>query len=206
MIIANVIRLVRWLFGRHVQSAYMYTQRSERAMRTLWTIAFLYAMYNGSPASMSHGLWSLTKWLWDQYRVGAIQLFWFTVFIAIIFAVAVSIGSFMERRWRLAWTQASIRLLSGMTLVVTIGVGVVVAVTGHIFDWTAWDYWLAFQWTWQIPAGYFVGTGLSWSIKDRQLAGVVPVTPHQSEDGQPVLVEDVHHQPQDQTAPPPPHH
>jgi len=82
---------------------------------------------------------------------------------------------FMVRRWRLARTQTSLLLLSLLTLAVVILIGVPVALAQQYLGLTPRGILIACTWLWQIPAGFFVGTGLSWSIRDRQIAGVYSV-------------------------------
>jgi len=142
----------------------------QRAQRTLLTIAFFYALYNPTPYNLLNGfaLWALTVLSWNSTFWMAIQGVVFTV-------VVLALAAFMIRRWQLTKTQANLPILAIMTLALKLALIVIVALIGRYFAFTWENYWTAAQWTWQIPAGFFIGTGLSWSIKDRQLSGVVAV-------------------------------
>lgn len=151
-------------------SLLQYTTRLERFRRTLLTIGFFYLILNGSALSIGGASRYAAVWLWHN-ATG----FWMFIGYAMLAAVLIALSAYMERRWALTKSQANLRILSAWTFAVTLLLGVVIAIIGRYFDFTFWDYWSAFLWTWQIPAGFFVGMGLSWSIRDRQLAGVVAV-------------------------------
>lgn len=141
----------------------------QRAQRTLLAIAFFYALFNGSPYNLLNGLW---VWAWHVPWSGP---FWMTMQGIVFLAIVLGLLAFMLRRWQLTKTQANLPILVAMTLSLTLAIVFVVALIGKGLELSPASYWNVFQWVWQIPAGFFVGTGLSWSIKDRQLAGVVAV-------------------------------
>lgn len=147
-----------------------YFRATSRLQRTLLTIAFLYIMLNGSPYSVLNGLGSLIVLV-----ATTLEGFWVGITMAAIGLVVISIGVYMARRWKLARQNTNLPLLSLQTLVVTFALLVLILIAGRLINggfFDAMTYWEIFQWSWQIPLGYFVGTGLSWAIVDRKIAGI----------------------------------
>jgi len=149
---------------------FQYMSASQRSQRTLLSMVFFYALFNGSSFNLLNGLW-----LWGVTVLSWNDPFWIGVQGGVLIAVVLALVAFMVRRWQLTKTQANLPILTIMTLALVLWIVVLSAIAGRYLDLDARTYWAIFQWTWQIPAGFFVGTGLSWSIKDRQLSGVVAV-------------------------------
>lgn len=168
------MNIVSMLFGetRPASSMFRYSTRRERTVRILLVIAFFYALLNGSRFNLIEGLYGLTRLFTMRMPSDS---FWSVIGLVVVAVLAIGLFAFAERRWKLARTQTDIPLLTLMTLAVSGAVGVLAAIVGHLFGWTWHGYWVAFEWTWQIPAGFFVGKGLNWSVVDRQIAGVQAV-------------------------------
>src|SRR5262245_2787423 len=83
-----------------------YQRTSARLQRTLLSIVFLYALFNGSPVSVVGGLWFAAK------ALASAPVFWMSVGFCMIAVVLIGIATFMARRWQLAKTQTNLKILS----------------------------------------------------------------------------------------------
>lgn len=134
--------------------------------RTFLAVLCAYALWNPTIYSIGYGYY----WSWSGILSGNGMEFWPLMgFGAATLAVAL-ILAYLSRRISLATSQANLFLLGLYTTIVTAALVMAVLIFEKLFGDIS--YVTAAQWLWQIPVGFFVGMGLSWSIVDRQLSGV----------------------------------
>jgi hypothetical protein len=142
---------------------------TQRLQRTGLVILFLYFFYNGSPFNFIDGV------IWLSGKIMELTGNYQIIAGLVLFAVVVSIVVFAYRRWILAWKQLRTPMLAIMKTLPVIALVVAFAVViSTIFGRSdlSW-YILMFEWTWQIPVGWFIGNALSWSVVDRGITGQV---------------------------------
>lgn len=153
--------------------------RYERRMRLLYCIFFFYMLVNGSSISLLSGAMHALTWLWTHRD----NVFWSNIGLGVLGIAVCVLGVWVARRWRLAISQTDLWLLGVQTLLVAGTIVIILAVVDHFFGpYPGTTYWRWFLWTWQIPAGFFIGQGLNWSIVDRQIAGVQAVDPRSTQE------------------------
>lgn len=163
-----------------VMSSLKYYSPWKRSERTLLTIVFLYALVNYSKFNVIYGLYAAITGLWG------VDSFWRTVGYVAIAGIIITLITFIVRRWALALgdeghrrSKMAIFLLLMKTAGVSAVLAIVILLAGKLFTPTGYfqmgTYGTILAWLWQVPVGYFIGTGLSWSVVDRQINGILPV-------------------------------
>lgn len=157
-------------------SYFRYLSARERNLRILWCILASYVLLNGSQFNVVNGLYQSVLSL---HRLD--DGFWTFIGYGIVAIISGVLIAVIVRRLKLAKTNTDMIQLAFRTTIVAAVTAVVVAVGVKLsMDWfglvmTTERYVKVFAWTWQIPVGYFIGSGLNWSIGNRAIAGVQTV-------------------------------
>lgn len=157
---------------RTINPALRYYRLSERVGRVLKSIGVMYFILNGSTLCLVFGVPWLLRRIWASADV-----FWASTMSGLIVIAVALIGAMLIRRFRLSISQMNFWLNSLTALAAAGLIVIVLMVYERLFTdgFSNWQWFMIFQWTWQIPVGLWIARGLNWSIVDRRTSGVVTV-------------------------------